>query len=96
MRFVFIIVYYCYFFVADENVANRPQNDTKILIEMWADVSVRFVLRFVASCGFTPDVKVWEVCFGKGGEFKEVARAFDLKGHSAGVHAFAFSNDSQR
>uniref|UniRef100_A0A8C2ZUA6 Transducin beta like 2 n=2 Tax=Cyclopterus lumpus TaxID=8103 RepID=A0A8C2ZUA6_CYCLU len=52
--------------------------------------------RFVASCGFTPDVKVWEVCFGKGGEFKEVARAFDLKGHSAGVHAFAFSNDSRR
>ncbi|KAK9536771.1 hypothetical protein VZT92_006532 [Zoarces viviparus] len=52
--------------------------------------------RFVASCGFTPDVKVWEVCFGKGGEFKEVARAFDLKGHSAGVHAFAFSNDSSR
>ncbi|KAK5858303.1 hypothetical protein PBY51_002452 [Eleginops maclovinus] len=52
--------------------------------------------RFVASCGFTPDVKVWEVCFGKGGEFKEVARAFDLKGHSAGVHAFAFSNDSHK
>ncbi|XP_038860602.1 transducin beta-like protein 2 isoform X3 [Salvelinus namaycush] len=52
--------------------------------------------RFVASCGFTPDVKVWEVCFGKGGEFKEVARAFDLKGHSAGVHSFAFSNDSRR
>ncbi|XP_070839208.1 transducin beta-like protein 2 [Chaetodon trifascialis] len=52
--------------------------------------------RFVASCGFTPDVKVWEVCFGKGGEFREVARAFDLKGHSAGVHAFAFSNDSHR
>uniref|UniRef100_A0A1A7Z2N7 Transducin (Beta)-like 2 n=1 Tax=Iconisemion striatum TaxID=60296 RepID=A0A1A7Z2N7_9TELE len=52
--------------------------------------------RFVASCGFTPDVKVWEVCFGKGGEFREVARAFDLKGHSAGVHAFAFSNNSHR
>lgn len=52
--------------------------------------------RFVASCGFTPDVKVWEVCFGKSGEFREVARAFDLKGHSAGVHAFAFSNDSHR
>ncbi|KAJ0061917.1 hypothetical protein NL108_013786, partial [Boleophthalmus pectinirostris] len=50
--------------------------------------------RFVASCGFTPDVKVWEVCFGKGGEFREVIRAFDLKGHSAGVHAFAFSNNS--
>ncbi|KAJ8275709.1 hypothetical protein COCON_G00074610 [Conger conger] len=52
--------------------------------------------RFVASCGFTPDVKVWEVCFGKSGEFKEVARAFDLKGHSAGVHSFSFSNDSRR
>ncbi|XP_056140827.1 transducin beta-like protein 2 isoform X1 [Lampris incognitus] len=52
--------------------------------------------RFVASCGFTPDVKIWEVCFGKSGEFKEVARAFDLKGHSAGVHSFAFSNDSYR
>ncbi|KAJ3589055.1 hypothetical protein NHX12_009903 [Muraenolepis orangiensis] len=52
--------------------------------------------RFVASCGFTPDVKVWEVCFLKSGEFKEVTRAFDLKGHSAGVHAFAFSNDSHR
>lgn len=52
--------------------------------------------RFVGSSGFTPDVKVWEVCFGKGGEFREVTRAFDLKGHSAGVHAFAFSNDSRR
>ncbi|XP_067084781.1 transducin beta-like protein 2 [Osmerus mordax] len=52
--------------------------------------------RFVASCGFTPDVKVWEVCFGKSGEFREVTRAFDLKGHSAGVHSFSFSNDSRR
>lgn len=52
--------------------------------------------RFVASCGFTPDVKVWEVCFGKSGEFREVARAFDLKGHSAGVYSFDFSNDSRR
>ncbi|XP_044142988.1 transducin beta-like protein 2 [Bufo gargarizans] len=52
--------------------------------------------RFVASCGFTPDVKVWEVCFGKSGEFREVSRAFELKGHSAGVCGFAFSNDSSR
>ncbi|KAG9263202.1 transducin beta-like protein 2 [Astyanax mexicanus] len=52
--------------------------------------------RFVASCGFTPDVKVWEVCFAKTGEFKEVTRAFDLKGHSAGVYSFDFSNDSRR
>ncbi|XP_054858026.1 transducin beta-like protein 2 [Eublepharis macularius] len=52
--------------------------------------------RFVASCGFTPDVKVWEVCFGKSGDFREVARAFDLKGHTAGVYSFSFSNDSRR
>nr|BAE88219.1 unnamed protein product [Macaca fascicularis] len=52
--------------------------------------------RFVASCGFTPDVKVWEVCFGKKGEFQEVVRAFELKGHSAAVRSFAFSNDSRR
>ncbi|PKU39908.1 transducin beta-like protein 2 [Limosa lapponica baueri] len=52
--------------------------------------------RFVASCGFTPDVKVWEVCFGKNGDFREVARAFELKGHTASVHGFSFSNDSRR
>ncbi|XP_042146980.1 transducin beta-like protein 2 isoform X4 [Ixodes scapularis] len=52
--------------------------------------------RFVASSGFTPDVKVWEVCFSKTGEFKEVKRAFELKGHTSGVFSFAFSNDSTR
>lgn len=52
--------------------------------------------RFVATSGFTPDVKVWEVCFDKSGSFKEVTRAFELKGHTSGVHCFAFSNDSRR
>eukprot|EP00076_Gallus_gallus_P027914 XP_015151387.1 transducin beta-like protein 2 [Gallus gallus] len=52
--------------------------------------------RFVASCGFTPDVKVWEVCFGKSGDFREVTRAFELKGHTAGIYSFSFSNDSRR
>lgn len=53
--------------------------------------------RFVASSGFTPDVKVWEVCFaGKGQDFQEVKRAFELKGHSAGVYSFSFNNDSTR
>ncbi|XP_032071851.1 transducin beta-like protein 2 [Thamnophis elegans] len=52
--------------------------------------------RFVGSCGFTPDVKVWEVCFNKSGDFREVIRAFELKGHKAGVYSFAFSNDSRR
>ncbi|CAN7988295.1 unnamed protein product, partial [Ixodes pacificus] len=48
------------------------------------------------SASFTPDVKVWEVCFSKTGEFKEVKRAFELKGHTSGVFSFAFSNDSTR
>ncbi|XP_068121959.1 transducin beta-like protein 2 [Hyperolius riggenbachi] len=86
-------------------------NDTSILIwdlkgEVLASINTNQVAnayatispcgRFVASCGFTPDVKVWEVCFGKSGEFREVCRAFELKGHSAGVCGFAFSNDSRR
>lgn len=52
--------------------------------------------RFVAASGFTPDVKIWEVCFTKSGEFQEVRRAFELKGHSAGVYCFDFNNDSTR
>ncbi|XP_064647954.1 transducin beta-like protein 2 [Lineus longissimus] len=52
--------------------------------------------RFVASSGFTPDVKVWEVVYDKGSNFKEVTKAFDLKGHKAGVYSFAFNCDSTR
>ncbi|XP_071499915.1 transducin beta-like protein 2 [Diadema antillarum] len=52
--------------------------------------------RFVASCGFTPDVKVWEVVFTKGGDFKEVSRAMELKGHKASVYYFSFNIDSTR
>lgn len=52
--------------------------------------------RFVASSGFVSDVRVWEVCFSKTGDFKEVKRAFELKGHSSGVYNFSFSNDSSR
>lgn len=52
--------------------------------------------RYVASCGFTPDVKVWEVQFSKTGDFIGVSRAFELKGHSAGVLHFSFSSDSTK
>jgi len=52
--------------------------------------------RFVACSGFTSNVRVWEVIFDKGGGFKEVTSAFQLKGHSAGVHSFAFSEGSSR
>jgi len=50
--------------------------------------------RFVATSGFTPDVKVWEVKFSRSGDFEKAARAFDLTGHRSGVYSFAFSADS--
>ena len=36
--------------------------------------------RYVATSGFTPDVKVWEVKFSRGGEFEKVrARHAELQ-----------------
>uniref|UniRef100_H2YEE4 Uncharacterized protein n=1 Tax=Ciona savignyi TaxID=51511 RepID=H2YEE4_CIOSA len=52
--------------------------------------------RFVASCGWTPDVKVWAVNFTRSGEYKDVTRAFELKGHTTTVWSFDFNNDSTR
>lgn len=39
---------------------------------------------------------MWEVVFGKSGEFKQVVKAFDLAGHTSGVYDFAFSADTSR
>ncbi len=52
--------------------------------------------RFIGSSGFTSDVKVWEVGFDKSGTFRDVSRAFELKGHSAGVYCFDYSEGSTR
>ncbi len=52
--------------------------------------------RFVATSGFTPDVKVWEVKFHRTGEFDRLHRAFELTGHSSGVFSFDFNADSSR
>jgi len=52
--------------------------------------------RFVATSGFTPDVKIWEVKFNRSGEFEKVLRAFDLTGHTSGVYSFSFSADSSK
>jgi len=52
--------------------------------------------KFVAACGFTPDVKVWSVKFSKGGGFEKVSRAFELTGHTSGVYHLAWRNDSCR
>lgn len=46
--------------------------------------------------GFTPDVKIWEVEFSKSGDFQQVSRAMELKGHSAGVLSLSFNGDSHR
>jgi len=41
-------------------------------------------------------VKVWDVNYAKTGEFEKLSRAFDLRGHSAGVLDFAFTSDSSK
>lgn len=50
--------------------------------------------RFVVATGFSPDVKVMEVCFTKNGEFKQVTKAYELTGHSSGVYDVAFDVDT--
>ncbi|XP_045615048.1 transducin beta-like protein 2 isoform X4 [Procambarus clarkii] len=52
--------------------------------------------RFVATTGFTPDVKVWEVKFGKTGNYDGVKRAYDLTGHKAGIYSCDINCDSTR
>ncbi|XP_050696721.1 transducin beta-like protein 2 [Eriocheir sinensis] len=52
--------------------------------------------RFVATTGFTPDVKVWEVKFSKAGNFEGIKRAFDLSGHKAGIYSCSINSDSTR
>ncbi|XP_045128986.1 transducin beta-like protein 2 [Portunus trituberculatus] len=52
--------------------------------------------RFVATTGFTPDVKVWEVKFGKTGNFEGIKRAYDLTGHKAGIYSCSINSDSTR
>ena len=68
--------------------------DTKLMNNNYACVSK--CGRFFGVCGFTPDVKVWEVVYDKTDNFKEIKRAFELTGHSAGVYEFAFNSDSTR
>lgn len=53
--------------------------------------------RFFGSSGFTTDVRFYEVCFEKNnGNFKEIRKAFDLKGHDAQVTCFSLNKDSTR
>jgi len=52
--------------------------------------------RFVATSGFTSDVKFWEVKFTRSGDFDKVTRAFHLSGHTSGVYNFSFSADCSK
>ncbi|XP_066945957.1 transducin beta-like protein 2 isoform X3 [Macrobrachium rosenbergii] len=52
--------------------------------------------RFIATTGFTPDVKVWHVKYSKEGNFEGVKRAFDLSGHNAGIYSCGINSDSTR
>lgn len=52
--------------------------------------------RFVASTGFAPDARVWSVEFDKSKAFKQVTRAFELKGHNSGVFELCFTHDSTK
>ena len=68
--------------------------DTRLMNNSFASVST--CGRFFGACGFTPDVKIWEVCFDKSGNFSQIRRAFELKDHSAGVYNFSFNADSTK
>ncbi|CAH0715569.1 unnamed protein product, partial [Brenthis ino] len=50
--------------------------------------------RFVVATGFSPDVKVMEVCFTRTGEYKQVSKAYELTGHTSGVYDVAFAVDT--
>lgn len=50
--------------------------------------------RFVVATGFSPDVKVMEVCFTKTGDFKQVTKAYELTGHNSGIYDVAFTPDT--
>jgi len=52
--------------------------------------------KLVGTSGFTPEVKLWQVCYSKSGSFERTTRAFELTGHTSGVLSFDFSPDSRR
>ncbi|CAJ0605600.1 unnamed protein product [Cylicocyclus nassatus] len=52
--------------------------------------------RFVAVCGFTPDVIVYEVTFNREGVFQDAKKAFNLTDHHSGVFSVAFNSNASR
>ena len=54
-------------------------------------VAVSPCRRFVAACGWAPEVPVWEVRYDKGGAFADASRVMTLGGHSSQAWGVAFS-----
>ncbi|VDN26934.1 unnamed protein product [Cylicostephanus goldi] len=52
--------------------------------------------RFVAVCGFTPDVIVYDVTFNREGVFQDAKKAFNLTDHHSGVFSVAFNSNASR
>uniref|UniRef100_A0A2P2I2E0 Transducin beta-like protein 2 n=1 Tax=Hirondellea gigas TaxID=1518452 RepID=A0A2P2I2E0_9CRUS len=52
--------------------------------------------RFIATSGFTPEVKVFEVIYDKCGDFKSLNKAFELTGHNSRIFGSHFSPDSNK
>ncbi|XP_066918749.1 transducin beta-like protein 2 [Clytia hemisphaerica] len=68
--------------------------DTLLMYNTFASISPCGNL--VAACGFTSEVKLWHMQFSKSGDFQQTLKAFEIKGHRAGVLSFSFTNDSKR
>ncbi|XP_042866984.1 transducin beta-like protein 2 isoform X2 [Penaeus japonicus] len=52
--------------------------------------------RFIATTGFTPDAKVWNIKFGASESFEGLKRAYDLTGHKASIYSCSMNADSTR
>ncbi|XP_018016126.1 transducin beta-like protein 2 [Hyalella azteca] len=53
--------------------------------------------RFIATSGFTPDVKIFEVAYEKGdNSFKSLKKCFDLTGHNSRVFCCSINTDSSK
>ncbi|VDN04844.1 unnamed protein product [Thelazia callipaeda] len=74
------------------NILKKVQPKLNILYE----ASISPCGRFVAASGFTPDVFVFEVLLDRHGNFQDLKKVFDLKGHSSGIYSFSFNQSSTR
>ena len=56
------------------------ENITDTVHNLTYDCKVSPCGKFVATSGFTSDVKIWEVKFARNGDYEKMSRAFNLSG----------------